>query len=83
MLTDRLFNGDQSAFDDSQLKLLKDLKMHVTLKSTVGDESAPTTIVKLKERISVMRDRPFSDLPAYLTFKGCNRDDVLQSLCSA
>ena len=83
LLTDRLFNGDQSAFDDSQLKLLKDLKMHVTLKSTVGDESVPTTIVKLREKISVTRDRTFSYLATYLTFKGCNRDDVLQSLCSA
>ena len=82
LITDRLFNGDQDAFDDSQLKLLKDLKVHVALKSTVGDESVPATIVKLREMISVMCDRPFSDLATYLTFKGCNRDDVLQSLCS-
>ena len=81
-ITNRLFNGILDSFDYAKLKLLKDLKVCVTLKSIVGDEPVPATIIKLKERISIVCNRPFSDLSTYLTFKGCDRVDVLQSLCS-
>ena len=74
-MTDFLLN-------DTQLKLLKDLKACVAVKSTVGDDSVPAAITKLKERITLIRNRPISDLRAYLTCKGCDRDDVLDSLCS-
>jgi len=81
-ITERLFNGDEASFDDNELRLLKDLKVHVTLKSIVGDESMPTAIVKLRERISIVRDRPFSTLKTYLMHKGCDRSDVLDYLCN-
>lgn len=81
-ITNRLFNGILDSFDCVKLKLLKDLKAHATLKSIAGDEPVPAAMIKLKERISIVCDRPSSDLSAHLAFKGCDRADVLQSLCS-
>ena len=61
---------------------MKDLKVCVTLKSIVGDETMPTTIVKLRERTSIVRNIPFSTLKTYLMHKGCDRSDVLDYLCN-
>ena len=76
----RLFNGIYSAVDDKVLKLMKDLKLHVAMKSIPGDDAIPAIIVKLPERIELIRDRPFNNLLTYLKFKGCARDDVLAAL---
>ena len=66
--------------NDERIKLLKDLKLFVTTKSTKGDGPTPTTVAKLRERITLVRDRECSTLSTYLVHKGCTRDDVLSSL---
>ena len=80
-LADRLFEGNLSAIDDTKLKLLKDLKLHVLLKTKKDDDPVPNTINKLRKRIDIVRERPFVDLIIYLVCRGCERDDVLDDLC--
>ena len=81
-LADRLFEGCITAIDDTKLKLIKDLKLYVALKTIKDDDHVPTAIVKLRERLSFTRNRPFVDLRTYFFSRGCERDDVLDSLCS-
>ena len=81
-IADRLFDGCLNDIDDAKLKLLKDLKVYVVLKTLKEDDPAPTTIVKLRERLNSIRNRPFINLRTYLVCRGCDRDDVLDTLCS-
>ena len=66
--------------NDERTELLKDLKLFVAMKSTKGDGPTPTTVAKLRERITLVRDREHITLSTYLVYKGCARDDVLSSL---
>ena len=79
-MINRLFEGNRSNVNDERTKLLKDLKLFVAVKSTKGDGPTPTTVAKLRERITLVRDREHSTLSTYLVYKGCTRDDVLSSL---
>ena len=81
-IADRLFDGCLNDIDDTKLKLLKDLKVYVVLKTLKEDDPVPTTIVKLRERLNSIRNRPFINLRTYLVCRGCDRDDVLDTLCS-
>ena len=75
-----LFKGNRSNVNDKNMKLLKDLKLFVTMKSIKGDRPMPTIVAKLCERITLVRDREYSALSTYLECKGYARNDVLSSL---
>ena len=79
----RLFNSIYSTVDDKVLKLMKDLKLHVVMKSISGDNAIPATIVKLCEMIELIRDCSFNNLLTYLKSKGCTRDNVLVALITS
>ena len=46
-IINRLFNSEASSFDNSRLKLLKDLKIHAILKYFKDYRSILTTVIKV------------------------------------
>ena len=82
ILSNRLFEGNILSIDDTKLKLLKDLKLYVVMKTIKNDEPVPSTITLLRERCNSTRERPFIDLKTYLICRGCERVDVQNYLCS-
>ena len=80
-LADSLFEGSLSVIDDTKIKLLKDLKLCVLLKTKKDNDPIPNIINKLHEGIDILHERPFVNLRIYLVCRDYERDDVLNDLC--